>query len=294
MVLGYASINQRLASGDYRGATIGRYANRIARGHLEVDGTVHQLGTHDRGNSLHGGPDGFDRRLWKALTHAQDELVLRLVSPDADQGYPGEVTVTVRYAVSGNIVRIEHWATTDAPTVVNLTNHTYFQLDGEGNGTVDEHLLTVPAELVTPVDGTGIPLGGHLPVAETPFDLRRPAKLGVVVRQDHPQLRDARGIDHNYVVPGAGLRAHAVLESPRSGVRVEVRSDRPGLQVYSGNFLDGTASSTRGGRYRQGDGIAPEPQLFPDTPHHPDWPSAVLRPDDVYRSMIEWTFSATH
>lgn len=292
VVLGHASAADRLASTAYLGGTIGRYANRIAAGRFPLDGREVVVGTHDRGNSLHGGPDGFDRRLWDVVEHTPDEVVLRLVSPDGDQGFPGTVAVQVRYRVAGAVVSVEMTGTTDAPTVLNLTNHAYFNLDGEGAGTVDDHLLHVAADEFTPVDATGIPLGGHAPVAGTPFDLREPTPIGTALRRDHPQLLDARGIDHNYVVRGTGLRRHATLVSPRSGIALELRSDQPGLQVYAGNALDGTSPSTSGGRYRQGDGVALEPQLFPDSPNRPAWPSALLRPGETYRSAIEWEFSA--
>jgi len=276
VVLGHPDVAERLASGDYIGGTIGRYANRIAAGRFVLDGREVTVGAHDRGNSLHGGPEGFDVRLWDVVSHGPDEVVLSLTSPDGDQGFPGTVEVTVTYRVDGDTVSVAMAATTDATTVVNLTNHAYLNLDGEGAGTIDDHLLLVEADSYTPVDATGIPLGEHAPVAGTPFDFREAAPIGPAVRAEHPQVVDARGIDHNYVVRGEGLRRAAVLESPRTRTRVELWADQPGLQVYTGNFLDGTRRSTSGGRYRQGDGIALEPQLFPDSPNRPAWPSAVL------------------
>ena len=202
-----------------------------------------RVATHDRGNSLHGGPDGFDVRLWDVVEHGPDHVVLTMTSPD-----------------------------------------------GEGAGTVDDHLLQVEADAFTPVDATGIPLGDHAPVAGTPFDFRRPAPVGPAVRSDHPQVALAHGIDHNFVVRGTGLRRAAVLASPGTRTSLELWTDQPGLQVYTGNFLDGTRRSTGGGRYRQGDGIALEPQLFPDSPHRPEWPSAELRPGATYVSVLEWRF----
>jgi len=293
VVLGHADVSERLASGDYVGGTIGRYANRIAAGRFALDGGQVVVGTHDRGNSLHGGPDGFDRRVWDVLEHRPDEVVLSLVSPDGDQGFPGTVTTQVRYRVEGDAVSVTMEATTDATTVVNLTNHAYFNLDGEGAGTIDEHVLMVPAHEFTPVDATGIPLGGHAPVAGTPFDFREASPIGPALRREHTQVVDARGIDHNYVIAGEGTRVAAVLESPRTRTRLELHADQPGLQVYTGNFLDGTRRSTSGGRYRQGDGIALEPQLFPDSPNRPEWPSAVLRPGDTYRWRLDWRFGRT-
>jgi aldose 1-epimerase len=291
VVLGHADVADRLESTDYIGGTIGRYANRIARGRFVLGGCEVAVGVNDRGNSLHGGPDGFDRRLWEVLSHEPDEVVLELVSPDGDQGFPGQVSVRVAYRVAGGSVRVEMSATTDAPTVLNLTNHAYFNLDGVGSSTIDGHLLTVLADEFTPVDDTGIPLGEHAPVAGTPFDFRAATRLGGPLRTAHQQLVSARGVDHNYVVRGAGLRAHAVLESPRTGIRLEVRSDQPGLQVYTGNALDGASPATTGRLYRQGDGIALEPQLYPDTPNHPEWPSAVVGPGEAYRATLVWDFT---
>lgn len=290
VVLGHAGVEERLASSDYVGGTIGRYANRIAAGRFTLDGREVQVSTHDRGNSLHGGPDGFDVRLWDVVSHTADAVELALVSPDGDQGFPGTVTVSVTYRVEGDTVAVAMTATTDATTVVNLTNHAYFHLDGEGAGTIDAHELTVDADDYTPVDATGIPLGDHAPVAGTPFDFRSATAIGPAIRTQHPQVTDARGIDHNYVVRGTGLRRHAVLSSARTGTRLELWSDQPGVQVYTGNFLDGARRSTTGALYRQGDGIALEPQLFPDSPNRPSWPSAVLAPGDTYRFGLEWRF----
>jgi galactose mutarotase-like enzyme len=293
VVLGHPDVAERLASGDYVGGTIGRYANRIAGGRFPLAGREVHVATHDRGNSLHGGPDGFDVRLWDVVDHTSHSLTLSLVSPDDDQGFPGTVTATVRYVVDGDVVGVTMEATTDATTVVNLTNHAYLHLDGEGAGTVDDHELLVEADEYTPVDATGIPLGGHAPVAGTPFDLRESRPLGPAIRAEHPQVVDARGIDHNYVVRGTGLRRAARLTSPRTATAVEVWTDQPGVQVYTGNFLDGSRRGTGGGRYRQGDGIALEPQLFPDSPNRLEWPSAVLAPGETYRSTLEWRFGTT-
>jgi aldose 1-epimerase len=279
-----------LASTDYLGGIIGRYANRIAAGRFELDGEQHSVGTHDRGNHLHGGPDGFDRRVWDVVTRTADAVRLRLVSPDGDQGFPGELTTEATFSVAPCSVELELSAVTTRPTVVNLTSHAYLNLDP--GGSVDDHLLTVAASAYTPVDDTGIPLGGHGQVTGTPFDLRVPARVGEVVRSSHEQVVRARGIDHNLVVDGVGWRRMAVLAAPRTATQVEVWSDQPCLQVYTGNFLDGSTRSRDGRLLRQGDGIALEPQLAPDTPNHPEWPSATLRPGETYRSRIAWRFGA--
>jgi aldose 1-epimerase len=290
VVLGHPDVAERLASSDYLGGTIGRYANRIAAGRFPLAGREVEVRTHDRGNSLHGGPEGFDVRVWDVVSHTADEVALTLVSPDGDQGFPGTVTATVRYRVEGDTVRAAMEARTDATTVVNLTNHAYLNLDGEGAGTIDAHELVVEADEYTPVDANGIPVGGHQPVTGTPFDLRTPTVIGRAIRTDHRQVVAARGIDHNYVVRGSGLRRAAVLTSPATRTSVEVWTDQPGLQVYTGNFLDGTRRSTTGALHRQGDGIALEPQLFPDSPNRPQWPSALLEPGETYAATLEWRF----
>ena len=290
VVLGHATVADRLASSDYLGSTVGRYANRIAGGRVRLGDLDVQLATNDRGNSLHGGTDGFDRRVWDLVDAGRDHAHLRLVSPDGDMGFPGTVTADAHYRVEGDTVRVRLEATTDETTLVNLTNHAYFNLDGEDAGTIDRHRLTLHADEYTPVDAGSIPTGRHEAVDGTPFDFRTPTTIGPAVRRRTPQVELARGIDHNYVIRGHGLRTAAVLESPGTGTRLELRTDQPGLQVYTGNFLDGSRPSISGGLYRQGDGIALEPQLFPDTPHHPEWPSAVLEPGERYVATLEWTF----
>jgi aldose 1-epimerase len=289
VAVGLPGTEELLASTDYLGGTIGRYANRIAGGRFLLDGRVVEVGRHDRGNSLHGGPDGFDRRVWEIVEQDDSTARLRIVSPDGDQGFPGEVTADAVFAVVDDAVHLELTAMTTSPTIVNLTSHAYLNLNG--GGTVDEHLLEVPASTYTPVDGTGIPLGGHEPVAGTPFDLRRATRVGDAVRTAHPQVVQACGFDHNLVVDGQGWRRVATLASPGTATRVDVWSDQPCLQVYTGNFLGGSVVGRDGRLLRQGDGIALEPQLAPDSPNHPEWPSATLRPGDVYRSRIGWRFS---
>jgi galactose mutarotase-like enzyme len=291
VVLGHPTPEAYLASTDYIGGTIGRYANRIAGGRFELDGRKVEVATHDRGNHLHGGPDGFDRRMWDLIDHDRGHAVLRLVSPDGDQGFPGELTATARFEVRDDRIAITLSAVTDAPTVVNLTSHAYFNLDGDAAGTIDDHELGITAQTYTPVDPSGVPLEDHAAVTDTPFDFRMARSVGRSMRQGHEQIAWARGIDHNYVVDGTGVRTAATLESLRTRTRLEVRSDQPGLQVYTGNFLDGARGSTDGGLYRQGDGIALEPQNFPDSPNREDFPSPVLRPGETYRSVIEWVFT---
>ena len=277
VLLGLPTPDAHLASTDYLGGTIGRYANRIAGGRFDLDGVAVRLAANERGNQLHGGPDGFDRCLWEVVALEESAATLELVSPDGDQGFPGEVTVRSRVEVDPIGVTIDLSARTDAVTVVNLTSHAYVNLDGEG--VVDGHTLQVLADDYTPVDAAGIPLGGHRPVADTAFDFRAARAIG------------STGIDHNYVLRGSGLRVAAVLESATSGLRMELLTDQPGLQVYTGDGLGLRAPEVAAGLRPRG-GVALEPQLFPDSPNHPEFPSATLRPGEVYRSRIRWRFGA--
>ena len=294
VALGYGDVATYVEATDYLGATVGRYANRIAHGRCEVAGREVALSTNDRGHHLHGGEDGFDARLWEVVEHEADRVTLRLLSPDGDQGHPGAVTAEARFAVEGDEVRLDLVATTDAPTLVNLSSHCYLNLAGAGSGTtVDDHLLSVPAARYTPVDATSIPTGELADVAGTPLDLREPRRVGEAARAVHPQTTPSQGPDHNLVVDGEELREVAVLEDPASRTRMVLHADQPGLQVYLGNKLDGTHALAEGVMARQGDGLALEPQVFPDSPHHPAWPQALLQPGQTYRSRIRWSFSAT-
>jgi galactose mutarotase-like enzyme len=292
VLLGHPTEEDRLSSTHYIGATVGRYANRIRGGRFDVDGTPHEVGAQDRGNSLHGGHVGFDRRTWEVVEADDATATLRLVSPFGDQGFPGEVVAEVTYTVSDDTVGIRLSASTSAPTPLNLTNHAYLDLAGEGSGRAMQQVLQVAAETVVHVDATGIPLEGPpADVAGTPLDLRSPTVLGEATRTDHPQVRVVQGIDHCYVVDGSGLRRMATLEG--AGLTMELWSDQVGLQVYTGNVLDGTVVGTSGRLYRQGDGVALEPGMLPDTPNRPDFGDALLRPGSTYVSQIEWRFGAT-
>jgi aldose 1-epimerase len=223
---------------------------------------------------------GFDKVLWRVEQHDDDQLVLALTSTRGDQGFPGELVVVARFSVAGDTVGLALEATTDAATVVGLTSHTYLNLEGDGAGSVTEHLLRVAAEEYLPTDDDGIPLE-IAPVAGSRFDLRAPVSLG-----------SAGDLDHCYVLDGSGLRVAAELSSPATRTRMVLSTDQPGLQVYSGTWFDGSGRSTTGAAYGKGAGVALEPQLFPDTPNRPDFGSAVLRPGETYRSRIEWRFEA--
>jgi galactose mutarotase-like enzyme len=281
VVLGHATPDEYLDSSDYIGATVGRYANRIRAGRFELDGRTVEVGTNDRGNLLHGGPDGFDRRVWEVVSHTADHASLRLDSPAGDQGFPGNLVAHVRFEVTDDSVGVSLEATTDAATVVNLTSHAYFNLDGDGSGPMGEQLLLVAADEYLPVDDTGIPLD-RTPVEGTPFDLRRPTHLG-------PRIEDG-GFDHNFVLSESREHPAATLASERTHTRMDLLTDQPGLQVYTGSAFDGSGRSTTGHPYGPGDGLALEPQLFPDTPNRPDFGSAVLRWGETWRSRIVWRF----
>jgi len=292
VVLGFASLPGYLAvPKPYFGALVGRYANRIAGGSFTLDGTSHVVDINAAGNCLHGGADGFDGRPWQAEPLSDHELRLSLTSPDGDQGFPGELRAEVTYCLLESGVRIDVLATTDAPTVVNLTNHSYFNLAGEGSGSIEAHTLVIDADDFTPVNGALIPTGEVVPVAGTPLDFRRETVVGAHLRDPHPQLLAARGLDHNYVLRGTGLRRAARLADPASGRVLEVRTDQPGVQVYTANALDGALVGTGGRAYRQGDGLALETQHFPDSPHQSGFPSTVLRPGQSYATSTTWSFS---
>lgn len=292
VVLGHPSLEGYLTGPGYLGAVVGRYANRLARGRFKLDGQDHTVLPNEGVNTLHGGPEGFDRRLWTVTAATGSRLTLSLLSPDGDQGFPGTVTTTVSYEVStdgeADEVRIHYVAGTDAPTVVNLTNHSYFNLEGEGSGTVDEHCLHVPAAYYTAVGPGLLPTGELRPVDGTPLDFRAGRILGTVRGSTHPELAEAGGVDHNFVVDGSGLRRHARLEAPGSGLVLEVLSDQPGVQVYAGQQLDGTVRGTSGRPYVSGAGVALETQHFPDSPNHPGFPSTVLRPGAELRTSTVW------
>lgn len=297
VVLGGESAADLLGAGAFFGATVGRYANRIAGGTLPLDGTTHRLATQPDGHTLHGGPDGFAARLWDGVpvrAGRRAGVRLRLHSPDGDQGFPGALTAEVTYLLDPDgELSLTYRATADAPTVVNLTNHMYLNLAGEGCGTVLDHLLRVDAARYTPVDGELIPLGPAEPVTGTPFDLREPHAIGARLTGEHPQIRRAGdGFDHNWVLDGTGLRTAAVLSHPASGRHVECLTTEPGLQVYTGNHFDGSLTGRSGRPYVAYAGIALETQHFPDSPHRPEYPSTLLRPGQEYRSTTVYRFSA--
>jgi len=297
IVLGHDDLQPYLASRRYFGATVGRYANRIAGGAFTLDGQQYRLPVNDGPNSLHGGLHGFDRKNWTIEAVSDASVTLSLVSPAGEEGYPGTLTTSVTYTLTGaRELTIAFTATTDAATVVNLTHHGFFNLGGVENGDdVLDHVLTLHADHYLPVDATAIPLGAPAMVEGTPFDFHEPQAIGARIRQVDEQLRLGRGYDHNFCLPGGRTdapRLAARVKHPASGRVMELLTDQPGLQFYSGNFLDGTAAGKFGRLYRQSDAFCLEPQAWPDTPNRPDYPSARLDPGQTYRHTSIYRFSA--
>jgi len=304
VVLGFDTAEEYIEGNKpFFGAIIGRYGNRIAGGKFQLNGKTFQIPLNDGPNALHGGPKGFDKVLWKIAEVKQDarqaSVTLRYVSPDGEMGYPGNLAVTATYTLDeDNRLSIDYRATTDKATLVNLSNHTYWNLGGEGSGSVMDQRLTIPADSYLPVDATSIPTGEFASVAGTPFDFRQPKPIGRDIRTgSDQQLLNGRGYDHNWVISrraSAAPRMVARVEDPASGRVLTLTSSQPGLQFYSGNFLDGTTVGPGGHIYRQGDAFVLEPQLFPDTPNHPDFGSAVLRPGQTYRNLMVYRFSTVN
>lgn len=292
VVLGFDNVDGYLPGNKaYFGALIGRYANRIAKGRFTVDGVSYQLPTNDGPNSLHGGTVGFDKVVWKAK-EIPDGVELTHVSPDGDMGYPGQLTATVRYTLKGNTLRIEYSATTNKNTVVNLTNHSYFNLHGQGNGTILDHQLKINASHYTPVDPTLIPTGQVAPVDGTPFDFRKMTTIGSRIDQKDEQLIRAKGYDDNWVLDNGGKFAEAAeLFDPSSGRVLQVWTDQPGIQFYTGNFLDGTIKGKGGNVYQHRSGMCLETQHFPDSPNHSNFPSAELKTGQTFHTVTEFRFS---
>jgi aldose 1-epimerase len=300
VALGYPDLKGYLEKPNYFGGTVGRVANRIAKGRFILDGKTYQLPLSDGPNSLHGGTRGFDKVPWQIVSASSGpvaRVVLRHVSPDGDEGYPGTLTATATYSLDekGEFF-VDYSATTDKPTVVNISNHTYWNLAGEGSarGAMGQ-LLTIPAEEYSPTDSTAIPTGEFRKVAGTVFDFRKATAIGERVRDaSDTQIRYGRGYDHNWVVSRKAVtapRLMARVEDPMSGRVMEVLSEQPGIQFYSGNFLDGTITGKAGKLYREGDAIVLEPQMFPDTPNQPAFGSVRLDPGQTYTNHIVFRFS---
>lgn len=294
LVLGFPDLEGYLSHSSYQGATIGRYANRIAKGTFALDGKTFDVGCNEAGRGhLHGGAKGFDKQIWQAEILSdgdQPEMVFRYLSPDGDQGYPGNLQVAVTFTVTAdNTLRIAYEAETDAATVVNLTNHSYFNLNGYDGGDVLDTLLQIDADYVTPTDAMLIPTGELRPVAGTPFDFRTPKAIGQDIDAEDDQLQLGGGYDINYCLNGSGYRKVAVARSPKSGIQMTVYTDMPGVQFYAAGGLK--EQSGKGGipLYRR-QGFCLETQYYPDSPNQPAFPSPILRPGQRFQSVTAYQF----
>lgn len=295
VVLGCRSVADYERNTAYFGALIGRYANRIAGGSFPLDGRAIAISANEGRNTLHGGHRGFDKQHWSVEDSGPRSATLTYISADSEEGFPGELKVTVTYTLDDeNAFTIAYRATTDRPTVVNLTSHPYFNLAGEGEGSIENHVLTINADEYLPIGPGAIPTGAVTPVIGTPFDFRHATAIGARLRSDHPQTIQGRGYDHAYVIKraGDGPCFHARVSDPASRRSMEIWSDQPSVQFYSGNYLDGTIVGPSGRQYRQSDGFCLETQHFPDSPNHPAFPTTVLRPGAVYQTTTVHKFTA--
>jgi len=298
VLLGFDDLEGYQKTTTYIGSLVGRYANRIAKGRFTLNGKEYTLATNNGENHLHGGVRGFDKVVWKARplpARGGQALELTYLSKDGEEGYPGNLTVRVVYTLTdANELKIDYYATTDKDTVVNLTNHNYYNLAGQGNGDILGHLLTINASRFTPTDAGAIPTGELRAVRGTPFDFTRPTSIGARIEQDEEQLKLGKGYDHNFVVNGrAGvLRLAARVTEPTTGRVMETWTTEPGVQLYTGNYLDGSDVGKGGKPYRHRSGFCLETQHYPDSPNRPEFPSTVLRKGARFRSTTVYKFSA--
>ena len=299
VVLGYDSPSRYFTNpgGTYFGALIGRYANRIAKGKFTLDGKTYQIAINNPPNSLHGGKVGFNQKVWTAapvrMAHGVG-LALHLLSPNGDENFPGALSVKVVYTFTDdNALKIDYTATTNKDTVVNLTNHSYFNLNGAGSGPILDNRVMINANRYTPMDKTSIPLGPLSPVAGTPFDFRRPTAIGARINQPNQQLENGHGYDHNFVLNrhGSGLSLAARVYAPRTGRVLTVYTTQPGVQLYTGNFLDGTLHGKGGKAYVRRSALCLETQHFPDSPNKPNYPTTTLKPGQVFHQTTVYQFS---
>lgn len=297
VVLGFDSIQDYISKPSDFGASIGRYANRINQGRFTLDEVEYQLPRNNYGHCLHGGPQGFQYRVYDAVQPNPQELELTYLSIDGEEGFPGNITCKVLMKLTDdNAIDIRYEAETDKPTIVNMTNHSYFNLDGDA-GNNSDHLLTVNADYYTPVDSTFMTTGEIVTVEGTPMDFRNPTPVGARINDyDFGQLKNGNGYDHNWVLNTKGdvNQKCASLESPKTGIVLDVYTNEPGIQVYAGNFLDGSLTGKKGIRYNQRASVCLETQKYPDTPNKPGWPSAVLRPGGKYTSQCIFKFSVNN
>jgi aldose 1-epimerase len=297
VVLGFDDVSGFYANSNSSGAAffgpiVGRYANRIAHAKFFLDGKEYTLAKNNGDNSLHGGPTGFHNRMWDAKI-IPNGVELTYLSNDGEEGYPGNLSVAVRYTVEAGDLRIDYRATTDKPTVLNLTNHSYFNLSGQGNGTILQEQLQLNASRFTPVDATLIPTGELKPVAGTPFDFVKPHAVGERINADDEQIKLGHGYDHNFVIDGGGkeLTKAAEVYDPASGRVLQVLTTEPGVQFYTANFLDGSIKGKRGIAYPRNGALCLETQHFPDSPNHPSFPTTELKPGEKFHSVTVFRFS---
>ena len=295
VALGYENPADYMADGPCMGKIPGRYANRIAKGHLEVEGKTYQLNINNGPNALHGGPTGFQNRLWES-SMIPNGIRFTYISKDGEENYPGTLTVTADYTWSeDNVLTLVMKATTDAPTVVNLTNHAYFNLEGADSGSVLKHKLQIKASKYLPTDSTQIPTGELSPVVGTPMDFTQPKEIGIDINDDFEPLKIGKGYDHCWSIDnwekGKLMEGSVMLAAPSSGRVLTIGSTQPGVQIYTGNWLAGSPENKSGKSYEDYDGVAIEMQGFPDSPNHPEFPSQELKPGETYNETITFAFS---
>ncbi|WP_304063244.1 aldose epimerase family protein [Pedobacter glucosidilyticus] len=293
--LGYDHVETFQKDGEpFFGALIGRYGNRIGKAKFTLDGKEYSLDANDGINTLHGGKMGFHAQVWDVKGVTDNSLQLHYISKDGEGGYPGTLEVAVIYTLTDdNSIDISYQAKTDKATPVNLTNHAYFNLNGEGDSTILDHLLTIKADAITPVDEGLIPTGALMDVNHTPFDFRKATLIGARIDENHEQLKRGKGYDHNFVLNKTdGLQLVADLYSPKTGILMEVLTEEPGLQFYSGNFLTGETKDGKGGKaYQYRSALCLETQHFPDSPNQKNFPSTILKPGDIYKTKTVYKFS---
>jgi aldose 1-epimerase len=295
VVLGYNSVEGYVGEGatkTYFGSIVGRYGNRIRGGKFSIDGHAYQIPVNNNGNALHGGPNGFSDKLWTSK-QLPDGVEMTLVSPDGDMGFPGTLTLHVRYTLVGSAVHINYSATTDKPTVTNITNHSYFNLSGDGSGTILNEVMMINADGYTPVDSGLIPVGGVQPVAGTPFDFRKPTVIGERIGEANEQLKLGGGYDHNWVLNGKNgeMKVAAKVVDPKSGRVLTVSTTQPGVQFYTGNSLTGAFKGKAGVAYGKNTGFCLETQHFPDSPNQPAFPTTLLKPGETLHTETIFAFS---
>lgn len=294
VVLGFNTIEDYLSATEtYHGVTVGRFANRIAKGTFKIEDEVYHVKPNNGPNALHGGAGGFDKKVWDRRVNHHQKVEFYLVSPDGEEGFPGNLTVSVCYAISDeNELVISYRAHTDKTTVLNLTNHAFFNLNGEGGESVTNHQIKVEADHYLTVDEFQIPTGEFQAVEGTPFDFRQFKPLSEVIDSSHPQIKAAEGFDHNYIIKKASATdVVATAVSPLTGIQLEVLTSEPGIQLYTGNFLNGKDKGKQGQIYKKHDAFCLETQKFPDSPNQPSFPSCILHPGEVFTSETRYRFS---